>query len=306
MKDYRLAIDFVPAIGYDQNEMFWDAIRNQHIEYIFFDITCTSAEIGTRAFKSNYEMARKNKLKIGIKKQFESSNIKSAIHEAELLLFNLEQEHIQLDLPIFIEFNTNAQIPITNQKVAEIIQAFASVIKERSSYKIGLYLNSYWYYNHIDFRSLCKYDVWYTCPDGIGDIRSEDDPDMDIAAYHFTNSTESIFPCAGISKFYKNYFVENNGKKRWFIINNMDNSSTHMYFKTSEEYISNDWLYQNGKWFYFDQCGHMVTDVYYTCMDSVYYIDKQGILHKMKPDNSYQFIIENAAFKYHGMLMGLI
>ena len=241
-------------VSYVQKNIDWQKIKNAGQKDVMFE--------------SHYAGAKKAGLLIGGYHYSYAMNIEGALKEAENCLAMLEGK--KLDFPIAYDIEEAKQFVLSPEELYRIYKTFADRI-EAAGYKCILYTNKNWLINKWDktrlaaegvpiwmaqynrtmtYHGKCKIAIWQNSSSGnINGIQGRVDTNVLL-----TDIKEII-------REKKTGWIQEGN--RWW------------YCHADGSYTKNDWEQVEGKWYYFDKDGWMITG-WLKKDDKWYYLKSDG------------------------------
>lgn len=150
------------GLGFDVSEhqqvIRWSDIDTQTYSFVIIRTGYGDASTGAidQYFYENIKQAKEQGLKVGVYHYSYAMNASEAKQEAEFVLSILKG--IQLDLPVYFDFEDECHDQLSSHEMNKIANAFLSTIEE-SHYTTGLYANSS-RLNNLSPTLLEKHDIW--------------------------------------------------------------------------------------------------------------------------------------------------
>ena len=150
------------GLGFDVSEhqqtINWKEIDNSTYRFVIIRTGYGDAFTGAidQYFYENIKQVKQQGLKVGIYHYSYAMNAQEAKQEAEFVLSILDG--IQLDLPVYFDFEDPCHDTLSSNEMNKIANAFLTTIKD-SHYTTGIYANS----DRLSFLSsqlLDQHDIW--------------------------------------------------------------------------------------------------------------------------------------------------
>ena len=161
-------------------------IRSSGVEFVILRAGYRGYETGKfvldNQLASYLEAASAAGLKVGAYFVSQAVNEQEAIEEADFIL-----DHVngyRLDMPVYIDlesvYDTARTDHLTASEYTKIADAFCRRVEERG-YQGGIYANSDWFRNRLNFQEIRQYDIW------LAQYSSSLSTDLPVNMWQYTN-----------------------------------------------------------------------------------------------------------------------
>lgn len=110
-------------------------------------------------FESNYENAKAKGLPVGCYFFSAAVNVKEAKEEAEFVLKVLRENNCKMDMPVYFDMETEAQVALSQSAATEIARAFCETIED-GGYYAGIYCNKFFARDELYANRLADFHFW--------------------------------------------------------------------------------------------------------------------------------------------------
>lgn len=110
-------------------------------------------------FSGYYSNAKKNNIPVGVYFFSAATTVAEANKEADFVISLLKKHNCQLEMPVYYDLETDAQVALTQSQCTEVAKAFCSKLSA-AGYFVGIYCNKYFARDEISASKLSEYQFW--------------------------------------------------------------------------------------------------------------------------------------------------
>ena len=197
VKASALGID----VSYFNANIDWNAVKAAGIDFAIVRVAGRTWEKGIlfededsyREGKDGgfyLQGAKEAGLKVGAYVYSNAINAKEAVEEASLALEIVKKSGVELDMPIYFDYEFSGDYPkgradrLGFAQRAAIVKAFCKTV-ESEGYEAGVYSNEDFFERALRLEDVADYDVWYA-------VFTEDFSEPDHRRFHIWQFSESI------------------------------------------------------------------------------------------------------------------
>lgn len=143
-----------------QGNINWQAVKDSGIEFALLRVGYgwNDDNQKDKTFEQNYKCAKEVGMPIGIYHYSYATTPDEAILEAETVLRWIEGK--QFEYPIYFDIEEQKTANTGKENCTNIVKAFCSRL-EKEGYFVGVYANTNWFKNYLDYAELSKlYTIW--------------------------------------------------------------------------------------------------------------------------------------------------
>ena len=163
-----------------QGNIDWQAVKNSEVEFAILRVGYGREDYQKdETFEENYTGAKVVGMPIGIYHYSYALTPQEAIVEAETMLNWIKGK--QFEYPIYFDIEEQSIANTGKANCTEIVKAFCSRL-EKEGYFVGVYANTNWFKNYLDYAELSKlYSIWKA------DYRQDFDTSMACDIHQYTS-----------------------------------------------------------------------------------------------------------------------
>lgn len=143
-----------------QGNINWQAVKDCGVEFALLRVGYgwSNDNQKDKTFEQNYKCAKEVGMPIGIYHYSYATTPDEAILEAETVLRWIESK--QFEYPIYFDVENQKTANTGKENCTNIVKAFCSRL-EKEGYFVGVYANTNWFRNYLDYAELSKlYTIW--------------------------------------------------------------------------------------------------------------------------------------------------
>ena len=110
-------------------------------------------------FESHYENAKAKGLPVGCYFFSAATTVSEAKEEAEFVLEVLRENNCKMELPVYYDMETDAQVALSQSAATEVARAFCETI-ENGGYYAGIYCNKFFARDELYANRLADFHFW--------------------------------------------------------------------------------------------------------------------------------------------------
>jgi GH25 family lysozyme M1 (1,4-beta-N-acetylmuramidase) len=112
-----------------------------------------------KKFASNYENAKANGLPVGCYYFSAATTVQESVKEAELVLEILKKYDCKMEMPVYYDMETDAQVNLSQSAATAVARAFCETIEE-GGYYTGIYCNKFFARDELYAHQSADYHFW--------------------------------------------------------------------------------------------------------------------------------------------------
>ena len=110
-------------------------------------------------FENFYENAKAKGIPVGCYFFSAATTVNEAIEEAEFVLDVLRENNCKMEMPVYYDMETDAQVALSQSYATEVARAFCETIEEGGYYS-GIYCNKYFARDQLYANKLADFHFW--------------------------------------------------------------------------------------------------------------------------------------------------
>lgn len=146
----------------NQGRIDFKKVKASGVDFVLVKAGYSTSTVPT--WETNFANAKNNGLKVGAYWYSYAMTIEDTIAEAKAFIKALKGK--QLDFPVYLDLEENAQFKLGKKFCTQLVEAFCGEL-EKAGYYAGVYCSTYWYTNFVDEKVRAKRPAW------IADYRGE-------------------------------------------------------------------------------------------------------------------------------------
>ncbi len=146
----------------NQGRIDFKKVKASGVDFVLVKAGYSTSTVPT--WETNFANAKNNGLKVGAYWYSYAMTIEDTIAEAKAFIKALKGK--QLDFPVYLDLEENAQFKLGKKFCTQLVEAFCGEL-EKAGYYAGVYCSTYWFTNFVDEKVRAKRPAW------IADYRGE-------------------------------------------------------------------------------------------------------------------------------------
>lgn len=110
-------------------------------------------------FSGYYSNAKKNNIPVGVYFYAAATTAAEASKEADFVISLLKKYNCQLEMPVYYDLETEAQVELSQSQCTEVARAFCDKLKA-AGYFVGIYCNKYFARDELYASKLSEFQFW--------------------------------------------------------------------------------------------------------------------------------------------------
>ncbi len=121
--------------------------------------TANKAMREDKKFASHYENAKSKGLPVGCYYFSAATTVQESVKEAELVLEILKKYNCKMEMPVYYDMETDAQVRLSQSAATAVARAFCETI-EKGGFYTGIYCNKFFARDELYAHQLADYHFW--------------------------------------------------------------------------------------------------------------------------------------------------
>lgn len=161
-----------------QGDINWTDVKNAGIEFAIIRVGYGTLWQDVK-FQRNYNAAKDVSMPVGTYLYSLATTPEEAVVEAQTVIEWIKDK--QFEYPVYFDIEEQSVADTGKENCTAIVKAFCEYMEDKG-YFVGVYSNTYWYQNYIDFEELSKlYTIWKS------DYRENFDTTLKCDIHQFTS-----------------------------------------------------------------------------------------------------------------------